>query len=56
LMSTQCLFAAGLYCNDDAKRRCIAELIDDHASQTGWPVNTNLSDELHSEWAKPRPR
>jgi hypothetical protein len=56
LMSTQCLFAAGRYCTEEAKRQCITELIDDHASQTGWPVNTNLSDELRSEWTKPRPR
>ncbi|EGP91883.1 uncharacterized protein MYCGRDRAFT_67482 [Zymoseptoria tritici IPO323] len=56
LMSTQCLFAAGLYCNDEAKRQCITELIDEHASMTGWPVNTNLSEELRQEWARPRPR
>lgn len=33
-MSTQCLFAAGLYCSDDSKRRCIVELIQGHQ---GWP-------------------
>ena len=52
LMSTQCLFAAGLYCTDNAKRTCIAELVQDHSNQTGWPTNTNLAEELRNEWLK----
>lgn len=52
LMSTQCLFAAGLYSNDTAKREFIAELIRDHQSHTGWPVNIDLAEELRHEWAK----
>lgn len=55
LMSTQCLFAAGLYCNDLAKRDCLAELIDEHSANTGWPSNTNLAEELRTEWAKQKP-
>lgn len=55
LMSTQCLFAAGLYCTDDAKRDCIVELIQDHQGQTGWPVNTDLAQELRDEWSKQKP-
>ncbi|KAK3113714.1 hypothetical protein LTR53_008717 [Teratosphaeriaceae sp. CCFEE 6253] len=52
LMSTQCLFAAGLYCTDQRKRECIAELIAEHSAHTGWPANVNLADELRVEWAK----
>ncbi|CAK4031200.1 Zn(II)2Cys6 transcription factor like [Lecanosticta acicola] len=55
LMSTQCLFAAGLYCNDEAKRNCIADLIRDHHGHTGWPVNYDLAGELHEEWSKQKP-
>lgn len=55
LMSTQCLYAAGLYCNDEAKRHCIAELIEDHSNHTGWPSNTNLAEELRAEWRKQQP-
>lgn len=54
-MSTQCLFAAGLFCKDEAKRTCIAELIQDHHAHTGWPVNANLAEELHQEWTKQAP-
>lgn len=55
LMSSQCLFAAGLYCNDTEKRRCIAELITDHSMHTGWPSNTDLAEELQLEWSKQKP-
>lgn len=56
LMSTQCLFAAGLYCTDNAKRNRIAELIQDHSAHTGWPSNTDLAEELRTEWLKQGPR
>jgi len=52
LLSTQTLFAAGLYCTDSAKRDCIAELIDECQMHTGWPSNTSLADELRTEWAR----
>ena len=52
VMSTQCLFAAGLYCTDEDKRKAIAALIENQSSQTGWPTNTDLADELRREWAK----
>ena len=55
LMSTQCLYAAGLFCTDNDKREYIAELIRDHQGHTGWPVNTDLAEELRSEWAKQKP-
>lgn len=55
LMSTQCLFAAGLYCGDSDKRNCIAALIDDHSGHTGWPTNTDLGQELRVEWSKGAP-
>lgn len=52
LMSTQCLYAAGLYCPDGPKRQYIAELVQDHQGHTGWPINTDLSEELRGEWLK----
>lgn len=55
LMSTQCLFAAGLYCTTPAKQDCIAQLIRDHTAHTGWPANTDLAEELAVVWAKQRP-
>lgn len=55
LMSTQCLYAAGLYCSDNAKQYCIAQLIQDHSSHTGWPSNTDLAEELRAEWRKQQP-
>lgn len=55
LMSTQCLFAAGLYCTNDAKRNDIADLIFEHQASTGWPSNTDLSEELRIEWSQQKP-
>ncbi|KXL51480.1 hypothetical protein M433DRAFT_60210 [Acidomyces richmondensis BFW] len=52
LMSTQCLWAAGMYCADPDKRKCITELITDHSMHTGWPSNTDLAKELQTEWSK----
>ncbi|RMY76530.1 hypothetical protein D0863_01857 [Hortaea werneckii] len=55
LMSTQCLFAAGLYCTDSEKRKCISDLITDHSLHTGWPSNMDLAEELQVEWSKQKP-
>lgn len=52
LMSTQCLYAAGLYCSVPAKQNSIAELIRDHSAHTGWPTNTDLVEELRVHWAE----
>jgi hypothetical protein len=52
LMSTQCLYAAGLYCTVPAKQNSIAELIRDHSAHTGWPTNTDLVEELRVHWAE----
>ncbi|TKA78644.1 hypothetical protein B0A55_02666 [Friedmanniomyces simplex] len=55
LMSTQCLYCAGLYCTNEVKRECIAELITEQTAHTGWPSNVDLADELRSEWSKQKP-
>ncbi|KAF2770994.1 hypothetical protein EJ03DRAFT_269476 [Teratosphaeria nubilosa] len=55
LMSTQCLFAAGMYCTDPEKRDCIAQMISEHSAHTGWPSNTDLAEELRVEWSKQKP-
>jgi len=52
LMSTQCLYAAGLYCSVPAKQNSIAELIREHSAHTGWPTNTDLVEELRVHWAE----
>lgn len=51
VISTQCLFAAGLYCQDDAKRSVILRLVEEAQGRTGWPVGS-LGDELRLEWSK----
>ncbi|EKG16978.1 hypothetical protein MPH_05804 [Macrophomina phaseolina MS6] len=54
VVSTQCLFAAGLYATESPKREKICELIEKHQRNTGWPVQS-LADELRTEWARARP-
>ncbi|KAL1646019.1 hypothetical protein SLS58_003439 [Diplodia intermedia] len=54
VVSTQCLFAAGLYANEMFKREKICELMEKHQRSTGWPVQS-LSEELRNEWARTRP-
>ncbi|KAF4543861.1 hypothetical protein BFW01_g10569 [Lasiodiplodia theobromae] len=54
VVSTQCLYAAGLYANEVFKREKICELIEKHQRSTGWPVQS-LADELRNEWARTRP-
>jgi len=50
IISTQCLFAAGLHTRDAAKREHIVRLIRLHQSCTGWPVH-DLALDLQTEWA-----
>lgn len=52
LMSTQCCFAAGLYCTVPAKQQSLAELIRIHTAHTGWPTNADLVQELMVHWAE----
>lgn len=52
LMSTQCLYAAGLYCTVPAKQDCLADLIRTHSAHTGWPTNADLVQELRVHWAE----
>lgn len=52
LMSTQCLYAAGLYCTNRTKQDSIAELIRSHSEHTGWPTNADLVQELRVHWAE----
>lgn len=54
VVSTQCLYAAGLYANEVFKREKICELIEKHQRSTGWPVQS-LAEELRNEWARTRP-
>ncbi|KAI5194240.1 hypothetical protein E4T39_08718 [Aureobasidium subglaciale] len=49
IISTQCLFAAGLNTRDLPKREQIARLLRSHQSCTGWPVH-DLAQDLQAEW------
>jgi hypothetical protein len=51
--SSQCLYGAGLYTTDVAKREQIVNLIAKHHDKTSWPTES-LVDELRAEWAKPQ--
>lgn len=48
IISTQCLFAAGLNTRDAVRRNQIARLLQSHQSCTGWPVN-DLAQDLQAE-------
>ncbi|CAD0112266.1 unnamed protein product [Aureobasidium uvarum] len=50
IISTQCLFAAGLNLRDSVKREHIVRLLRSHQARTGWPV-TDLAEDLQAEWA-----
>lgn len=50
IISTQCLFAAGLNTRDSAQRDQMVSLLQSHQSCTGWPVN-DLAHDLQTEWA-----
>ncbi|KAH8661565.1 hypothetical protein BGZ60DRAFT_530516 [Tricladium varicosporioides] len=51
IISSQCLFGAGLCVQDVAQRTEIIALIELCESRTGWPTST-LRDDLHKEWEK----
>jgi hypothetical protein len=51
VVSTQCLFGAGLYTHELPKREAILSMIKAHQDRTGWPVN-GLGEELVGEWRK----
>ncbi|QKX59615.1 uncharacterized protein TRUGW13939_06752 [Talaromyces rugulosus] len=57
LMSSQCLFIAGIFVSEARARECVLEMLDSRRQQTGWPVNP-LGDELKQLWMRyetPRP-
>lgn len=50
VISSQCLFAAGLFTRDGNKRQEIKRLLNQHRQRTGWPISS-LAEELESEWS-----
>jgi hypothetical protein len=54
VLSTQCLFAAGLYCSDGNVQSLIVDLVHSHNKQTGWPRDTDLVEELNAVWLSDR--
>lgn len=51
VVSTQCVFAAGLHTQDPARKTAILDLLAQHQSRTGWPVH-DLRVDLEAEWNK----
>ncbi|KAL3479968.1 fungal-specific transcription factor domain-containing protein [Aspergillus californicus] len=49
LMSSQCLFIAGIFTQDGRSRECILDLLDLCRRRTGWPVRS-FGDELRQSW------
>jgi hypothetical protein len=49
IVSTQCLYAAGLHARDAHKRDQILDILHSHQAQTGWPAN-DLGEDLRIEW------
>ncbi|KAI5206606.1 hypothetical protein E4T38_03786 [Aureobasidium subglaciale] len=51
VISTQCIFAAGLHTQDPGKRVAVLGIIAQHQARTGWPVH-DLRIDLEAEWSK----
>ncbi|KAL2822293.1 fungal-specific transcription factor domain-containing protein [Aspergillus cavernicola] len=49
LMSSQCLFIAGMITQNGPSRECILDLLDSCRRRTGWPVRS-FGDELKQLW------
>ncbi|KAI5357699.1 Putative zn(2)-C6 fungal-type DNA-binding domain, fungal transcription factor [Septoria linicola] len=50
IVSTQCLFAAGMHTHDLGKQEFILDLLYSHQAKTGWP-HYDLGAELRGTWA-----
>ncbi|KAL3425562.1 Zn(II)2Cys6 transcription factor [Phlyctema vagabunda] len=51
VMSSQCLYIAGLCIQDASQRGAVLSMIDSCHQRIGWPTKS-LSEDLKSEWAK----
>ncbi|KAH7145452.1 fungal-specific transcription factor domain-containing protein [Dactylonectria estremocensis] len=51
VMSSQCVFIAGMSVEDAAQRTTVLKLLDDCKRRTGWPVKS-LGDELSRIWQR----
>lgn len=49
IISTICIFAAGVHVQDPAQQDCVSDLIRAHQSRTGWP-QYDLTETLLAEW------
>jgi hypothetical protein len=49
LVSTLCVFSAGPYVKEAARRRQVIEILSEHRKRTGWPPY-DLGDELSRRW------
>ncbi|KAL4873050.1 hypothetical protein BDV12DRAFT_115907 [Aspergillus spectabilis] len=49
LISSQCLFIAGMFTQDSRSRECVLDLLESCRRRTGWPVHS-FGDELKQLW------
>lgn len=49
IISTECLFGAGINTQDSSKRAQILEMLRSHQEITGWPAH-DLGEDLKLEW------
>ncbi|KAL3464949.1 fungal-specific transcription factor domain-containing protein [Aspergillus heterothallicus] len=49
LISSQCLFIAGMFTQDSRSRECVLDLLESCRQRTGWPVHS-FGDELKQQW------
>lgn len=51
IMSSGCIFVAGLHTKDKLRRTAILEMLGIHKERTGFPL-VDFRIELHAHWAK----
>ncbi|KAL5339456.1 fungal-specific transcription factor domain-containing protein [Aspergillus crustosus] len=49
LISSECLFIAGMFTQDSRSRECVLDLLESCRRRTGWPVHS-FGDELKQVW------
>ncbi|KZL68855.1 Zn(II)2Cys6 transcription factor [Colletotrichum tofieldiae] len=52
IMSSQCLFIAGLPLENSRERNCVLEMLDACRDRSGWPIKP-LGEELKARWESP---
>ncbi|KAF4984478.1 hypothetical protein FZEAL_326 [Fusarium zealandicum] len=53
MLSSQCLFIAGIFMQDSRQRSCVLEMLDSCRNRCGWPT-PSLGSELEQIWGRSR--